>query len=304
MDLHQTTTVEEISAATTAPLTASSRIVVPLSDHGFTITASFRSDLGRHREINEDCWLLEHPREESLLQQKGILALVADGMGGHAAGEVASKLAASVIRKQYYDSAAPPSQALEEALHSANRALYQMANKQAHLHGMGTTCTALVLWNDVALSAQVGDSRLYLVRNDAIYLMSEDHSAVMEMVRRGKLSLADARQHEDKNIILRALGPQPTVQVSTWKMPFPVRDGDQFVLCSDGLYDLVRDDEIQQTVSSLTPSEACEQLIALANERGGHDNITVGIIQLESKPTAEEQGARGLRRTRESILIQ
>lgn len=273
--------VEELIPVTTPSPTTSSHIFVPLSDEGFAITASFRSDIGRQREVNEDCWLLEQPHEESLFKQKGILALIADGMGGHAAGEVASKLAASVIRAKYYDSESPPSQALEEALHSANRALYQMASKQSHLHGMGTTCTALVLWNDVALSAQVGDSRLYLVRNDAIYLMSEDHSAVMEMVRRGAMSLADARQHEDKNIILRALGPQPVVQVSTWKMPFPMRDGDQFVLCSDGLYDLVRDDEMQQTVSMFTPSKACEQLIALANERGGHDNITVGVVCLK-----------------------
>jgi protein phosphatase len=273
--------MEELAPVTTAVPTASSRIVVPLSDNGFAVTASFRSDIGRHRDVNEDCWLLEQPRDEAVRKQKGILALVADGMGGHAAGDVASKLAASVIRAKYYDSTAPPAQALEEALHAANRALYQMANKQSQLRGMGTTCTALVLWNDVALSAQVGDSRLYLVRERQIYLMSEDHSAVMEMVRRGAMSLADARQHEDKNIILRALGPQPVVQVSTWQTPFPLRDGDQFVLCSDGLYDLVRDDEIQQIVSQCTPSEACEQLIACANERGGHDNITVSVIQVK-----------------------
>jgi protein phosphatase len=272
--------MEERTPVTAASPTTSSCIFVPLSDNSFAITASFRSDIGRHRESNEDCWLLEQPRDESVRQQKGILALVADGMGGHAAGEVASKLAARVIRAKYYDSPVPPAQALADALHAANRALYQMANKQSHLRGMGTTCTALVLWNDVALSAQVGDSRLYLVRERQIYLMSEDHSAVMEMVRCGAMSLADARQHEDKNIILRALGPQPVVQVSTWKTPFPLRDGDQFVLCSDGLYDLVRDDEIQQIVSQCTPSEACEQLIACANERGGHDNITVGVIAL------------------------
>ncbi len=272
--------MEELVPVTAPSPTTSSRIFVPLADNGFAITASFRSDIGRHREGNEDCWLLEQPRDESLLKQKGILALVADGMGGHAAGDVASKLAASVIRAKYYDSDAPPAQALEESLRAANRALHQMARKQSHLRGMGTTCTALVLWNDVALSAQVGDSRLYLIRNDQIYLMSEDHSAVMEMVRRGAMSLADARQHEDKNIILRALGPQPTVQVSTWQTPFPLRDGDQFVLCSDGLYDLVRDDEIQQTISTRAPSEACEHLIAVANERGGHDNITIGIVQI------------------------
>ena len=112
------------------------------------------------------------------------------------AGKVSADNAASVIRAKYYDSESPPSQALEEALHSANRALYQMASKHSHLHGMGTTCTALVLWNDVALSAQVGDSRLYLVRNGEIYLMSEDHSAVMEMVRRGRILPIDARYQE------------------------------------------------------------------------------------------------------------
>lgn len=272
--------VAELPPVVAPSPTTSSRIFVPRADNGLAITASFRSDIGRHREVNEDCWLLEQPREEAVLGQKGILALVADGMGGHAAGDVASKLAASVIRAKYYDSAAPPAPALEEALHVANRALYQMATRQAHLRGMGTTCTALVLWNDVALSAQVGDSRLYLVRDAQIYLMSEDHSAVMEMVRRGAMSLADARQHEDKNIILRALGPQPNVEVSVWQTPFPLHAGDQFVLCSDGLYDLVRDDEIQQTVCTLAPAEACEQLIALANERGGHDNITAGVIRL------------------------
>lgn len=281
-------TAEEITAAPTTRVTASSRVIAPTN--GFTMTAHFLSDIGRHREVNEDSWLLEQPGDESLQKQKGILALIADGMGGHAAGDVASKLAASVIRTRYYRSHEPPQQALEEALQSANRALYQAAQKQSHLYGMGTTCTALVLWNDVALSAQVGDSRLYLVRDDQIYLMSEDHSAVMEMVRRGAMSLTDARQHEDKNIILRALGPQPTVQVSTWKMPFPVRDGDQFVLCSDGLYDLVRDDEIKQTVITLAPSEACERLIALANERGGHDNITVGVVQVKQREMAEHTG--------------
>ena len=246
--------------------------------HSFT--AHFLSDIGCHREVNEDSWLYESPRDEAVLEQKGILALVADGMGGHAAGEVASQLAATVIRTQYYRSDKRPQQALEEAFHAANRALYQAAQKQSHLHGMGTTCTALVLWKDVALSAQVGDSRLYLVRHNQIYLMSEDHSAVMEMVRRGKLSLADARQHEDKNIIMRALGPRPTVQVSTWKTPFPVCAGDQFVLCSDGLYDLVSDEELRQTVTCHEPATATECLILLARERGGHDNITAGVIQL------------------------
>lgn len=251
-------------------------------DRSFKLTASFLSDIGCHRELNEDTWLWEQPRDETLRHDKGVLALIADGMGGHAAGDVASKLAATVISTKYYSNRATPQAALASALHAANRAIHQAAQKHPHLRGMGTTCVALVLWQDVALSATVGDSRLYLVRDGQIYLMSEDHSAVMELVRRGEMSLVEARRHNDKNIILRALGPQPDVEVSLWQTPFPVRDGDQFVLCSDGLYDLVRDDEIRQIVISQEPATASERLILLARERGGYDNITAGVIQLTS----------------------
>jgi protein phosphatase len=146
---------------------------------------------------------------------------------------------------------------------------------------MGTTCTALVLRNGSALSAHVGDSRLYLVRNGDIYLMTEDHSAVMEMVKQGWISLSDARHHPDKNVILRAMGSHPDVEVSTWQEPFPLKADDRFLLCSDGLYDLVEDEEIKQIVLASDPQNACENLVALAKERGGHDNITVTIASLK-----------------------
>jgi serine/threonine protein phosphatase PrpC len=129
--------------------------------------------------------------------------------------------------------------------------------------------------------------------------MTEDHSAVMEMVKRGLITLEAARHHPDKNIILRALGSQPEVEVSTWEQPFPVREGDAFLLCSDGLYDLVEDDEIKQTVLSGKPHSSCEKLIALAKERGGHDNITVGIVSLRPIDPTHKEGNRELRETRE-----
>lgn len=158
---------------------------------------------------------------------------------------------------------------------------------------MGTTCTALMIRKGLAYSANVGDSRLYLVREGQIYLMSEDHSAVMQMVRQGLIALEKARHHEDKNVILRALGTQPNVEVSVWDKPFPVQAGDQFVLCSDGLYDLVEDWEIKQIVLQIAPKAACEHLIALALQRGGHDNVTVGVLKVETKdrrliPTTRE----------------
>jgi protein phosphatase len=260
------------------PTDAGTRAAYPPA---FTLTAAFLSDRGRRREVNEDAWRFENPPDDARRAQKGVLALVADGMGGHAGGDIASKLATTLIARTYYNQPQLPQAALAAALQAANRAIYQAAQHQPQLHGMGTTCTALVLHEGAAYSAQVGDSRLYLVRNDQIYLMSEDHSAVMEMVRRGQMTLADARQHEDKNIILRALGTQPEVNVATWQTPFPVRAQDCFVLCSDGLYDLVPDDEIKQSILTFAPQEACEQLIACANERGGHDNITVGVVQVK-----------------------
>ena len=164
---------------------------------------------------------------------------------------------------------------------------------------MGTTCTALAIGAGAAYSAQVGDSRLYLVRGGEIFLMSEDHSAVMEMVRQGRMTIESARRHTDKNIILRALGTQPEVNVATWNTAFPVREGDHFVLCSDGLYDLVTDGEIKQTVLHHVPHAACESLVALAKERGGYDNITIGIVRLSLAAEADKSETRELPVTRE-----
>lgn len=261
----------------------------------FEISAGMLSDAGCHREINEDCGYYELPHNPAQFGSKGLLALVADGMGGHAAGEIASRMAATIISLAYYGSRQSPREALKESFETANRAIYQAARKQSRLHGMGTTCTALVIHEGAAYAAQVGDSRLYLIRDEQIYLMSEDHSAVMEMVRRGVLTIEDARHHADKNVILRALGTQPEVSVSTWPSAFPVRDQDCFALCSDGLYDLVSDDEIREIVIAHAPEAACARLITLARERGGYDNITACIVRLQAcTETGSETKSAGL----------
>jgi serine/threonine protein phosphatase PrpC len=264
----------------------------------FEITAGMLSDAGCHRETNEDCCRFVKPEEPEQARSKGHLALVCDGMGGHAGGEVASRMAVEIVTRIYCKSSRPPQAALEEALQSANRAIHKTSQKHPHLGGMGTTCTALVLHQGAAILAQIGDSRLYLVRSGQIYLMSEDHSAVMEMVRRGAMSLEEARRHEDKNIILRALGVQPEIAVSAWQTPFPVQDQDCFVLCSDGLYDLVTDEEIGQTVCEGDPQPATERLTAMAKARGGYDNISVVVIKLARARTTGS-GERNLPPTRE-----
>src|SRR5437870_6664275 len=251
----------------------------------FNVVASMLSDVGCVREVNEDSGAYIQPDDPEVLASKGLLILVADGMGGHSAGEVASRMAVEVITRTYYEDGGDPQTALKKAFREANRAIHKTAEKDESKTGMGTTCTALVLQNGTAISAHVGDSRLYLVRDGAIYLMTEDHSAVMEMVKAGLLTLEQARHHPDKNVILRAMGSHPEVEVTTWQEPFPVRAGDSFLLCSDGLYDLVEDEEIKQIVMLGDPQPACENLIALAKERGGHDNITVGIVSL--KPEGE-----------------
>jgi len=267
----------------------------------FDVVASLLSDVGCVRELNEDSGACIQPDNPELRASKGSLILVADGMGGHSAGEVASRLAVDIITRIYYEDAGDPQSALKKAFREANREIHKAAEKDESKTGMGTTCTALVLQNGTAISAHVGDSRLYLVRRQAIYLMTEDHSAVMEMVKAGLITIEQARHHPNKNVILRAMGSHPEVEVSSWNAPLPVRGGDRFVLCSDGLYDLVEDDEIKERVAERDPHSACETLIGLARERGGYDNITVGVIAVES---AKAEGTRRVKETREAEVLQ
>ncbi len=252
----------------------------------FEIDASVQTDKGCVREINEDSGRLVRPADPRLLAEKGLLVVVADGMGGHSAGEVASQMAADVVSRAYYEAQAAPGEALRSAVEEANRLIHKAAAEDAAKHGMGTTCTALALCGGRAYAAHVGDSRLYMLREGRLYQLSEDHSAVNEMVKMGLITKEQARTHEDKNVILRALGTSPEVEVSTVE-PLDVREGDQYLLCSDGLYDLVLDDEIAAALSESEDAHAAgERLIRTAKERGGHDNITVGIIAIRPEGTA------------------
>ncbi len=247
----------------------------------YEIVASLQTDPGCVREINEDSGRFFAPNNSEVLSNKGTLIVVADGMGGHSGGEVASKIAVDTVCRVYYEAEAGPTDSLKEALTSANRLIYETSLDDENLKGMGTTCTALVLHETQAFAAHVGDSRLYLLRGEELYLMTEDHSAVMEMVKRGMISMEQARHHEDKNVIVRALGTSPEVEVFVWANPFAVRIGDQFLLCSDGLYDLVEDSEIRTLMRDAVDTQsACESLIELANKRGGHDNVTVGVVRI------------------------
>ena len=252
----------------------------------FKLDAAWLSDAGCVRENNEDRAFYQAPRDLSEAETKGSLMLVADGVGGHSAGEEASRLAVETISQRFFENSGQVNEALRVAFAEANQAIFRAAQSRWQWQGMGTTCTALAICGGQAFAAQVGDSRLYLVRDDRIYQLSEDHSAVMEMVRMGMLTIAEAGHHEDRNIILRALGTKPEVAVTVWEKPFPVRAADSFVLCTDGLFDLVPDQEIKTVVAhgpaGQTANEACQRLIDLAKANGGYDNITVGIVRVTS----------------------
>jgi len=248
----------------------------------FDIEANLQSDVGCCREINEDCIRYIQPGDADVLARKGRLAVVADGMGGHAGGEKASHLAVDVLSQIYYEDANPPPVALAQALNKANDWIYRVASGNAALKGMGTTCTALVLRGSSAYWAHVGDSRLYLIRQNSITMQTEDHSIVTAMVKDGLIKAEEARNHPNKNVILRALGTSPKVNIDITRKPFQLEAGDLFILCSDGLSDLVEQEEIRQFASQNDLQKACTELIARAKERGGYDNISVGIIRVKA----------------------
>lgn len=242
------------------------------------------TDVGCVRTGNEDAIRVVRPTMEDQLERVGVLTVVCDGMGGHEGGEIASQLAIDTIVSDFSDDVTNPAASLARSVEQANRAVFEAAQRTETLRGMGTTCTALLVIGAHAYCAHVGDSRLYLIRDHDIFLMTEDHSEVMELVRRGVLSRDEARTHPDKNVILRALGVRRDVQVASWPHPFSVRAGDHFLVCSDGLHDLVEDADILRVVLMYDTQAACDQLVALARDHGGFDNISVAILAIAPFP--------------------
>jgi protein phosphatase len=247
------------------------------------VEAGVATDPGCVRAVNEDALRVIRPTTPEGVAQFGVLAVVCDGMGGHEAGEIASHLALETIVKRLESDDRDPPVALMRAVQAANRAIFDAAQANPKLRGMGTTCCALLLRGGAAYSAHVGDSRLYLIRSGEIFLMTEDHSVVMDLVRQGAITREEARSHPDKNVISRALGSHKEVEVSASIQPFSVRPNDAFLICSDGLYDLVSDDELLREVGDLHSQVACDRLISLARQRGGHDNISVAVLRMRDE---------------------
>lgn len=244
-----------------------------------------QTDVGRRRERNEDSFLID--------EELGLF-VVADGMGGHAGGGTASRLAIDTIDAQLrhawedpvgpfhrdvslQDSPLPD--VLRLAVDAACGAIFRKARDEPELSGMGTTVTALVLKGRDAFFAHVGDSRAYLVRGGLIQQISEDHSLVNEQIKAGVITPEEAKHSRFRNVITRSVGFEESVLVDVMGLVAEV--GDTFVLCSDGLANLVADDEIRDAVRAIPLDDLPDSLIALANDRGGDDNITVVCVRLE-----------------------
>ena len=238
------------------------------------------TDLGRIRENNEDKFEFFEPEELELLAVKGCLYAVADGMGGHASGQIASELAMKTISKTYYaDPNEDVAESLRASIRSANSYIYDAAQLVTERNGMGTTCTCLVVRDDDMYIGHVGDSRIYLIRDAELTQLSEDHSWVAEQVKRGALTEEEAQYSPFRNVITRSLGAAPDVEVDIYHEQ--ARKGDVLVLCSDGLTGYASNADILELASNWSPSMAAMKLIDRANELGGGDNITVVVVAIQ-----------------------
>jgi PPM family protein phosphatase len=251
---------------------------------GQAIHYASKSDIGLRRGNNQDAFAVQVCSDEKAWGNHGHLFLVADGMGGHAVGELASKIAADTVPHTFFKSTDHNITAsLKSAIEQANANINERGTQNRDFERMGTTCTALVLSAQGAIIGHVGDSRLYRVRDKRLDQLTFDHSLHWELIRQGKMKPEDAESHESRHVITRSLGPEPRVQVDM-EGPYPIAPGDSYLICSDGLTGHVSDQEIGMIVEGLSPADASRLLVNLANLRGGSDNVTVVIANVGGHP--------------------
>jgi protein phosphatase len=279
-----------------------------MTDAGIRVSVFGKTDLGRSREHNEDAFLvadlstgnasLQPDVRSHAIGPRGSLFMVADGMGGAAAGELASAMAVDFIFRHLSTAWASDTEVtasrfafrMREAVELANEQIYEYAREHPEVRGMGTTVTAAGVFGDDLYLTQIGDSRGYLIRNDEAIQLTKDQSLMQRLVDAGELTEEEAEQSERRNIILQALGPDPRVKVDLTHQQ--LRRDDTLIICSDGLSALVRREEFAQMVREHPDLPAlCGALIDLANERGGPDNITVVAARFEGDALAEPDAA-------------
>lgn len=261
-------------------------------------TPALLTDRGPVRERNEDAvrWVVGDEQAEG----ERALLVVADGMGGHQGGEVASRMAVEVLASAFRMGAAqPPARLLDTAFQAANHLVCDAAARNAELEGMGTTLSTVLFQGGRFHVASVGDSRVYLARGGRLRQLSVDDTLVNDRIRRGELPADAAREHPDRNLLIRAIGSHARLEAPVTGAQGVVMAGDCFLLCSDGLHDVVPDDRLLALLQAHAPHEAAERLVEMAKARGATDNITAAVM-------AVGEGARpgstaDLRRTRPGL---
>ena len=242
------------------------------------------TDTGNVRPENEDYYCYLEPASDEEFDRKGRLIAIADGMGGHAGGKIASTLALDALCAVFENgSAAGPPEILASGFAYAQRSILSHVESHPEFDGMGTTCTAAILYRGNLFYGHIGDSRLYLLHDGKFGPVTEDHSLVNQLVQSGALTPAQAASHQQKNVLTRALGMKSSeVAADFSNRPIPLSPGDALVLATDGLHGVVSTEEIGTLVAAQSPYDACRSLVAIAKERGGLDNITVQILRVRA----------------------
>lgn len=236
------------------------------------------TDIGEVRTNNEDNIIYFKPHKESVKKAKGTLAIVCDGMGGHNSGEIASQMAIDAIVKAYYNSKGSIENTLKKALITAHDKIKRFGEKNQEHARMGTTCTAVVIHNATLYVAQAGDSRAYLINNKRLKQLTKDHTYVQHLVDSGVITEAEKENHPNRNMVTMVLGTQNQFVPDTYVFKNAFGPDDTLLLCSDGLYEYVNDQELESIIMSNNLEDAAQVLIDMAKKRGGHDNISVILV--------------------------
>jgi PPM family protein phosphatase len=248
--------------------------------NAFRIIGAMLSDVGCVRAKNEDSVaFVIHSRQHAGTRELGY-ALVADGMGGHAAGEVASALAAEVVRQSYSSIPGPVAPALEQAFQDANRAILELAEQTPEYAGMGTTCSMIVFEGEGFVTAHVGDSRIYRLRDGALTQITRDQTYFEQLRDSGVMSVEEARASPQAHMLVQAMGTRPALKPEIIRDAGGLLVGDTIILCSDGLTNCLSDDDIGRLPLDCFPYETCDALIAQAREKGAPDNVSVGVFRV------------------------
>lgn len=244
-------------------------------------TVAAKTDLGRVRENNEDKFEFYVPEEERAIATRGLVFVVCDGMGGHAAGQIASELTLNTFLDVYLNHPSDSAPfAMDAAVTAANRYVYDVAMSVPDRRGMGTTLSALILLQDEVFTVQVGDSRVYRIRGGEISQLTGEHTWVDEAIRQGWVTEEGAKTHKNRHMLLRAVGVEPAVEVEV--RTHDSAEGDLYVLCSDGLSNHVSDGQILEVAQRFSPADAVRKLVSMALLDGGSDNCTAMVVRTDA----------------------